>query len=140
MAEKKQVVEVVFPGSNKTYSYVGSGGLRVGQTIQNAPVNHYISGKPYTAPVEVVATHNLYGVNVGDHIGVTNGRVHSIPKPLKYLPSNKDVLQDREVDIDGREMTTDQYMQPFESKNRLLNYKTQKSNNLVAKQRLLGAK
>lgn len=136
--DTRQVVEVVFPGSNKTYSYVGGGNLRVGQTINNAPVNHYKTGTPYTAPVEIVATHNLYGVNVGDKIGVSNGMVHSIPKPLKYLPSNKDVLQDREIDIDGKETTTYKYMQPFDSRERLLNYKTQNSNKSTARKRLLG--
>ena len=83
--DTNQVVEVVFPSGGKNYSYIGNGNLRVGQKISNAPVNHYKTGTPYTAPVEVVATHEVVGAEVGKNIGVSNGMVHTIPKPLKYL-------------------------------------------------------
>ena len=109
----KQVVEVVYKNGTKTYSYIGSGNLRAGQQVSNAPVNHYISGKAYTTPVTVVATHNIEGVNVGDKVGVSNGQVHSIPTGLKFLPGNRELQQDRPVDISGQEMSTSEYMEPF---------------------------
>lgn len=120
MARKKvgegnsQVVEVRY-GDNiqgKTYSYVGGGNLRTGQVINNAPVTHPGSGKNYTTKAVVVATHNVAGAQVGDTVGVENGRVRSIPKPLKYLAGDKELLQDRE--IEGMEgTTTSQYIGQF---------------------------
>lgn len=127
--DEKQVVEVVFPGGGKTYSYIGDGNLRTGQEIRNAPVNHYKSGTPYTAPVTVVATHNVVGANVGDHIGVSNGQVHSIRTGLKYLPSNKAFNEDRSIpDIDGNPSTLE-YMSPFSetARQRLMFFKNTNS-------------
>ena len=136
---RNQVVEVVFPSSNKTYSYIGSGNLRVGQQINNAPVNHYISKKPYTAPVQVVATHSVEGAEVGDKIGVTNGKVHTIGVGLKYLPGAREQQIDNEINIGGETMKVSDYMSTFQSqpRQRLLNQNTQ--NNLTqARNRLLG--
>lgn len=139
--DTKQVVEVVFPSGGKTYSYIGSGDLRVGQEISNAPVNHYRTNTPYSAPVKVVATHNVYGVNVGDRVGVSNGVVHSIPKPLKYLPGNKALTLDRTIDINGRETTTQDYMQPYKpdmARERLVSAFNTKKDNTIARNQLLG--
>jgi len=139
--DTKQVVEVEFPGGGKTYSYIGSGNLRVGQKINNAPVNHYRSGKPYTAPVTVVATHQVAGVEVGDTKGVSNGRVHSIPTGLKYLPGAREYQQDRTIDIRGEEMNVSEYMSEFSSDaaQRLLSRNTNVDTSR-ATQRLLGGR
>lgn len=112
---KRQVVEVRY-GDNltngKTYSYVGGGNLRSGQVINNAPVTHPQSGKNYTTKATVVATHSVYGAEVGENIGVQNGMVTTIPKPLKYLPGDKELLQDREIEgLDGT--TASEYISQF---------------------------
>lgn len=122
MARKKvdngnsQVVEVRYgdglQNTGKTYSYVGSGNLRAGQVINNAPVTHPESGKNYTTKAVVVATHDVYGANVGDTVGVENGKVTAIPKPLKYLAGDKELLQNREIaGMEGT--TTSQYIGQF---------------------------
>lgn len=111
-----QVVEVQFPGGGKTYSYVGSGNLRVGQEVKNAPVTHYISGKNYTAPVKIVATHNVVGANVGDKMGVSDGKVHTIRTGLKYLPGAREQIQNRTINIAGEKMNVSDYMSSFEQK------------------------
>lgn len=119
---KTQVVEVVYGDglkSSKTYSYVGNGNLRTGQHIANAPVNHYKTGTPFSAPVTVVATHRVEGVKVGDFIGVTGNSVHTIGKPLKYLPSNKALKNDDYVAQLGGEQTQ-AYMQQFNPREQLL--------------------
>lgn len=137
--DTEQVVEVVFPGSNKTYSYIGSGNLRAGQHIENVPVNHYKSGKSYTAPVDVVATHNVYGVKVGDKVGVSNGVVHSIPKPLKALPGNKELQLSKTLDIGGEKIKSSDYMDKFmKQRQRLLGGNQNTTNIDLARQRLLG--
>lgn len=137
--DTEQVVEVVFPGSNKTYSYIGSGNLRAGQHIDNAPVNHYLSGKSYTAPVDVVATHNVYGAKVGDKVGVSNGVVHSIPKPLKALPGNKELQLNKTLDIGGEKIKSADYMDKFiKQRQRLLGGNQNTTNIDLARQRLLG--
>lgn len=135
--DTNQVVEVVFPSGGKTYSYIGNGNLRVGQKISNAPVNHYKTGTPYTAPVEVVATHDVVGAEVGKNIGVSNGMVHTIPKPLKYLAGAREQQRNPLIDIGGRDMTVSQYMSPFEGRDRLLSYNTNKDTSM-ARNRLLG--
>lgn len=112
--DTNQVVEVEFQSGGKRYSYLGSGNLRTGQQINKAPVNHYISNKPYTAPVKVVATHNVYGAQVGEKLGVTNGNVHKIPTGLKYLPGTKELNEDRQVDIAGQKMSASDYMSRFD--------------------------
>lgn len=109
--DSNQVVEVQFPNGGKNYSYIGSGNLRTGQQVKNAPVNHYKSGKPYTAPVTVVATHNIAGAKIGDKLGVENGNVKSISTGLKYLPGAKE--GSNQIDINGEKMTVNDYMQPF---------------------------
>lgn len=121
MARKKvdnnssQVVEVRYGDGldgGKTYSYVGGGNLRAGQVINNAPVTHPATGKNYTTKAVVVATHEVYGANVGDTVGVQNGRVTSIPKPLKYLAGDRELLQNREIaGMEGT--TTSQYIGQF---------------------------
>ena len=137
--DKQQVVEVEFPSGGKTYSYIGDGNLRVGQKIPNAPVNHYKTNTPYTAPVTVVATHEVYGAEVGDRIGVSNGVVHSIPKPLKYLAGVRQQQRDPEINIGGEEMTVSQYMSQFESpRDRLLSSYGTAVDNTMARNQLLG--
>lgn len=134
-----QVVEVEFPSGDKTYSYIGSGNLRVGQKINNAPVNHFKSGKAYTAPVTVVATHKIAGAEVGDKKAVTDGRVHSIRTGLKYLPGTKEQMQNREINIRGEKIKVSKYMSEFQSpaEQRLLSRNT-RTDISQAEQRLLG--
>lgn len=110
-----QVVEVQFPEGKKNYSYIGSGNLRKGQEVKNAPVTHYISGKDYVCrePVKVVATHSIVGAQIGDKKGVRNGSVTTIPTGLKFLPSVKEQQQDREVDLSGQKMKVSNYMAKF---------------------------
>lgn len=137
--KSNQVVEVVFPGGKKTYSYIGSGNLRTGQHIDNAPVNHYMSGKPYTAPVTVVATHNVVGAKVGDNIGVSNNQVHSIRTGLKYLPGAKEYNEDRSIDVMKNTPKVSEYMSEFEiGRNRILNSISKNKDMAAAKARLLG--
>ena len=114
-AKSNQVVEVKFPSGEKTYSYIGNGNLRVGQQIGNAPVNHHISGKAYTSPVKVVATHQLVGAEVGDKKGITNGKVHSIGTGLKYLPGTREQQQNRQIDIGGEKVSVSDYMSNYQS-------------------------
>lgn len=111
-----QVVEVQFPDGKKNYSYIGSGSLRKGQEIPNAPVTNKYSGKNYVVPkpVKVVATHNIVNAQVGDKKGVTGGKVHSIPTGLKYLPGAKEQQQNREIDIRGEKMKVADYMSQFQ--------------------------
>lgn len=136
--DTEQIVEVVFPGGGKKYSYLGDGNLRTGQQINNAPVNHAKSGKPYTAPVVVVGTHNIYGVKVGDRVGVSDGVVTSIPKPLKFLPGNRVLGLDRTANIGGQEIQPKQYMKPFMAqRQRLLDYNVP-TDTTEARNRLLG--
>ena len=134
--DTNQVVEVVFPSGGKTYSYIGSGNLRVGQKISNAPVNHYKTGTPYTAPVTVVATHEVVGAEVGKKIGVSGGQVHSISKPLKYLPGTRQQQQNSVIDVGGKEMTVSQYLSPFEARDRLLSYNGTKDTSTARNQLL----
>ena len=110
-----QVVEVKFPGGGKNYSYVGSGNLRTGQEVTHAPVTHHKSGKNYTVPkpVRVVATHRIAGAQVGDQVGVSNGRVKRIPTGLKYLPGVKDQQLNRDINIRGKKMRVSDYMKSF---------------------------
>ena len=110
-----QVVEVKFPDGKKNYSYIGSGNLRTGQEVRNAPVTHYRSGKNYVVktPVKVVATHKLVGANVGDKVGVSNGKVKTIPVGLKYLPGAKEQNEDREIEIKKEKMKVSDYMKDF---------------------------
>ena len=111
----RQIVEVRYgdnTATGKTYSYLGGGNLRSGQVVNNAPVTHPQSGKNYTTKAIVVATHSVYGAQVGDNTGVQNGVVTTIPKPLKYLPGDKELLQDREVsELGGK--TAGEYMSQF---------------------------
>ncbi len=124
--QDNQVVEVQFPNGKKNYSYVGSGNLRTGQEIKNAPVTHHISGKNYTVPkpVRVVATHRIAGAQVGDKKGVVNGNVSVIPVGLKYLPGAREQQQDREINIRGEKIKVSDYMSQFK------NGKMQKLNTL----------
>lgn len=142
MKNEQQVVEVVFPNGKKTYSYIGDGNLRTGQHIDNAPVNHYKTGTPYTAPVTVVATHNVFGAEVGDHIGVSGGQVHSIKTGLKFLPSNKAFNEDRNIPEIKGDPSTLEYMSPFSetARQRLMNFKDTNSdfNKQTARNQLLG--
>lgn len=109
-----QVVEVQFPSGGKNYSYIGSGNLRTGQNIKDAPVTHPKSGKNYIAHnVKVVATHNVAGAEVGDKVGVSNGNIKTIPTGLKYLPGNREYNQNRDIDIKGKKMTVNDYMDNF---------------------------
>ena len=117
--DTNQVVEVEFPKGGKRYSYIGSGNLRAGQKVDKAPVNHAISGKPYTAPVTVVATHNIVGAQVGDKVGVTEGRVKSIPTGLKYLPGTKEYQRDSEINVKGKKMQVSDYMSEFDKMKKL---------------------
>lgn len=112
---RNQVVEVQFPEGKKNYSYIGSGNLRTGQSVPNAPVTHYISGKNYVCkkPVKVVATHSVQGAQVGDKIGVFNGSVKKIPVGLKYLPGAKEQEQNRKIKIKDKKMTVYDYMKNF---------------------------
>ena len=135
--DENQVVEVVFPNGGKTYSYIGSGNLRTGKKIDHAPVNHHKSGKPYTAPVTVVATHNIVGAEVGDKFGVSNGKIHSIRTGLKYLPGTKEYNSDRQIDVISGSPKVSEYMSEFEtSRNRLLN-SVSVNDNATARNRLL---
>ena len=113
--DTNQVVEVRYGDKNngKTYSYVGSGNLRAGQVVNNAPVTHPVSGKNYVTKAVVVATHNVYGANVGDMKGVQNGMVTSIPKPLKYLVGDKELLQNRELTAFDDGTTANEYLSQY---------------------------
>ena len=117
--EANQVVEVEFPNGGKRYSYIGGGNLRTGQKVDKAPVHHVKSGKPYTAPVTVVATHNVVGAQVGDKIGVSNGKVKTIPTGLKYLPGAKEYQRDSEININGKKMPVSNYMSEFDKMKKL---------------------
>lgn len=110
-----QVVEVQFPDGGKSYSYIGSGNLRTGQQVPNAPFTHYISGKNCINKrgVRIVATHNIVGANIGDRLGVGGGTVKTIPTGLKYLPGAKEAEQNRQ--ILGQKMTVSDYMKDFQS-------------------------
>ena len=137
--DANQVVEVQFPGGGKTYSYVGSGNLRVGQEVKNAPVTHYISGKNYTAPVKIVATHNVVGAEVGDKIGVSNGSVKTIPTGLKYLPGTREQMRNDDVSINGVSTKVNDYMSQFqqEAYNRISS-RAPSVDTSIARARLLG--
>lgn len=113
--QENQIVEVQFPNGGKNYSYVGSGNLRTGQEVPNAPVTHRISGKNYTVPkpVKVVATHKVVGAQVGDKKGVVGGSVTSIPTGLKYLPGAREQQQNRDIEIRGEKMKVSDYMSQF---------------------------
>lgn len=115
--DTNQVVEVQFPDGGKNYSYIGSGNLRTGQTVPNAPFTHYISGKNCTNKkgVKVVATHNLAGAQVGDKLGVGGGKVKTISTGLKYLPGAKEAEQNRQIDLRGQKMSVSDYMKDFQS-------------------------
>lgn len=112
---KNQVVEVQFPDNSKRYSYIGSGNLRKGQEVPNAPFTHYRAKKDLVCkkPVKVVATHNIQGAQVGDKVGVSNGKVKRIPVGLKYLPGAKEQEQNKEIKIKDKKMTVYDYMKNF---------------------------
>lgn len=87
----------------------------------------------------MVATHSVEGAEVGDKIGVTNGKVHTIGVGLKYLPGAREQQIDNEINIGGETMKVSDYMSTFQSqpRQRLLSQNTQ--NNLTqARNRLLG--
>ena len=136
--KSNQIVEVLFPSGGRTYSYIGSGNLRVGQEIRNAPVNHYISGKPYTAPVRVVATHRVVDAEIGDRLAVTNGKVHTIRTGLKYLPGAKELQQDRQISINGKPTKLSNYMSNFFNARQRLIEGNQPKDSSQARNRLLG--
>lgn len=118
--DSNQVVEVQFPSGGKNYSYIGSGNLRAGQTVREAPVTHPVSKRDYVAKnVKVVATHNVAGAKAGDKVGVTNGTVHSIPTGLKVLPGAKDYGRDSTFDVGGSKMTANEYMSHFREGGRM---------------------
>lgn len=114
-----QVVEVKYPNSKpgaKTYSYIGSGNLRKDQQV-DAPVTNKYSGKNHTVPRStIVATHKIAGAQVGDNVGVTGNKVHSIPTGLKYLAGNAETQRNDTINIRGEKTTVGDYMSQFNNK------------------------